>query len=35
MCVYVAPNIKQDFIDINDDNRFHNNNIKEGRDTIV
>ena len=30
--MYVGPNIKQDFIEINEDHGFHNNNIKEGRD---
>lgn len=34
MCI-CSPNIKQDFIDIDEDHRFDNNNIKEKRDTIV
>jgi hypothetical protein len=30
--VYVGLNIKQDFIEINEDHGFYNNNIREGRD---
>ena len=30
--MYVGPNIKQDFIEINEDHGFYNNNIREGRD---